>query len=407
MIVRGEFTFMTYKVRITLTYTSSSLEFLDRILESAGFMDGEEELDLSVKFKEDDIYEDFDKHSGLKYDALGDAINKILTDKKKKEPDVSSLRPPSSRPIEKEGEDEIKTVSKALLIQIPKTKVRKSHPHKITLLNVNEFAKKKDIVKALENACDKKKLDIVDVIFYEEGGHKRSLNAFVVFSSQNDLMHVLDNAIRTFGIYIGERRCKLESIDNRRSLSIRLPVMMKKEEIIKIFTPWGLSASDLTILSLRNHPTDRSYGVTITFKTHEIAYSVWATINSLDIYEFDALWVQPVDGVFMVLSRTRDRLTEENLKLREKLEQMKRDHSFFEMKYRDILCEHNVNEDTTQPEEEDLSFHHALYEHLKRVAEITQGNRDEALTLLNLTKTRLTRLLLDLKQLGYDEIKFE
>lgn len=378
------------------------MNFLDKILESAGFGDKGDEIDLSVDLKDQDVYEEFDATSELKYDALGDAISQMLNEKKSRDTDMSAIRPPTRKDSTdvKRNKKQDTVKPQPTLLQIQKSKIVKSHPYKVLILNLSELVKKKDLVKALSASTDNHQFDIIGVEFFEELGNDKGYTAFVHLESKEDLDIALSNSLLTFGLYIGDRRSRIESVDNRRSLSIKTPSYMQKDDFLKLFSPWGLNLNtDITLLSMRDHPTDKTYGGTITFKSHDVAYSVWATINKLRIFDFEASWVQPIDSIFYVLSRTRDLLTEENLVLREKLEQMKKDHSFFEAKYRDVLCEHNVTQEPNATDE--LSFQRALYEHIKRVSEMTQGNIEEASILLDIGQKKLARTVKELKEVGY------
>lgn len=277
-------------------------------------------------------------------------------------------------------------------------------PWRVLIVDIDDDVMEEEIESALHEACEHRPIHITEIEIFQDGyGDVKRTSAFISLISQEDQLTVLDENVRAFGIYIRGNRKAVKATDDKKTLLFSIPDKMMVEEFLELLKPWSLNEDDLDIMVVTNNEGERTGGIRIKFKSHDIAYSIWSTFKRYPPRGVKAYWNQNYQSVFNELNNSRDTLLEENISLRRKLEKMLNDHDLLYAKYnKQIEEKRSYNNNNNQIiNESDFDYYKTLHDHINNVLIISNYDKREASKLLDITTKRLTMTLKELEKNGY------
>lgn len=280
--------------------------------------------------------------------------------------------------------------------QTIKAKVSRNDPWKVAVIDITPDATEVEVEKAVTEACHRRKISVSKVeLFQDRVNDRKRTSAFVSLSCKEDLDAILDDSVKTFGVYIRGQRSSLLEVDEKRTISIRGKKPILEEDVNAILETFKVPSKGVDVFLARDRAGNPVGSTFVTFNNHQHAYITWKSIKDLNDPNFDSQWSQRDFTAFSKIAKTSEILHNENESLREQLENMAAQQAALLAK---------IAEKTGDPsiKNSDFTFSHFAYTHIMKVLEVTNFDRKQAQILLQLPGHKFNRLIRDLRERGYN-----
>lgn len=269
------------------------------------------------------------------------------------------------------------------------------HPWKVVIIDVTPETTVFDIEQALIEACQKRKIVITNVeLFQDRTNDRKRTCAFVSLATKDDLDTLLDDSVKTFGVYIHGQRSSIAEVEDKKIISVRGKRAVLEEDIIDFLKSIDIPHEDVDIFLARDRhgePVGQTY---LTFKQHRHAYQAWKSMNDMHELGYEATWVQRDVSVFSKLAKTSDILLSENEEIRTQIEGIAAEQAVLLSKISEKIGDASI-------QNVDFSYHTLQYNHLMKVLKLTNFDRKQTMLLLKIPAHRFARMTRELREKGY------
>lgn len=267
-------------------------------------------------------------------------------------------------------------------------------PFKLLVLNVPS-ATDADVRLGFQNLELEKDVHIKRIEFYTEprGRGARATHAFVSLATEEDYNILMSDTVRPFGVYINSQRCGFAPCQDRRIVYIRGLKADDEAEVRKILADMSIDLTAVDRVEMGESESGAFSGsCNVHFKSHAEAYKAIRYLNNLDgrakfaptEHTMSASWGR--QGILQEMKKKKNDLDRENKSLKEQIARLSDEIKKIE------------HVETVA----DVRLANVLFKHVSKVLETTNFDKMQAAQLLDVTPSRLNRIIAELKREGLE-----